>query len=83
MADNYTITANDGAIAFSSDFMPGTTIAGSIASHAYYMEGWDPLTRALRECQCIGKLVNCSDGGNDTMLQRALPILALPRLVMR
>ena len=80
----YTIVKSDGAIAFSSDLMPGMTMAGGTTFHADYMEGWDPPTRAIWERECIGKMLNCSDGelGDGTMLKRgALPVLAAPRLM--
>ncbi len=80
----YTIDAGDGAIAFSSDLMPGMTLTGGSTFHADYMEAWDPPTRATWEGNCIGKMLNCSDGelGDGTMLKRgALPLLASPRLV--
>jgi hypothetical protein len=80
----YTIDKADGAIAFSSDLMPGMVMAGGSTFHADYMEAWDPATRAIWARECIGKMLNCSDGelGDGTMLKRgALPVLANPRLV--
>lgn len=80
----YTIDAGDGAIAFSFDLMPGMTMAGGSTFHADYMEAWDPHTRAIWEGNCIGKMLNCSDGelGDGTMLKRGpLPLLPSPQTV--
>jgi hypothetical protein len=80
----YTIDKADGAIAFSSDLMPGMVMAGGSTFHADYMEAWDPTTRTIWARECVGKLRDCSDGelGDGTMLKRgALPVLASPRLV--
>nr|WP_246848159.1 DUF1996 domain-containing protein [Sphingomonas beigongshangi] len=80
----YTIAADDGDVWFSSDRMNGMTMTGGTTFHADYMEGWDPQTRDTWTSQCIGKMLNCSDGelGDGTMLKRGpLPLLASPRLV--
>jgi hypothetical protein len=68
----YTIEKGDGEVWFSSDRMNGMTMPGGSTFHADYMEGWDPATRAIWERECIGKLLNCSDGelGDGTMLKR-------------
>lgn len=68
----YTITKDDGAVAFSPDLMPGMTMPGGTTFHADYMEGWDPQVRATWERERIGKLLNCADGelGDGTMLKR-------------
>lgn len=80
----YTITESDGLLWFSSDRMNGMTMPGGSAFHADYMEGWDPTVRSTWERNCIGKMLNCSDGelGDGTMLKRGpLTYLASPRLV--
>ncbi|MBI0477207.1 DUF1996 domain-containing protein [Sphingomonas sp. MA1305] len=80
----YTIAADDGDIWFSSDRMNGMTMPGGTAFHADYMEGWDPQTRDTWNSQCIGKMLNCSDGelGDGTMLKRGpLTYAAVQRLV--
>ena len=79
----YTVAADDGPIYFASDRMNGMNMAGGSSFHSDYMEGWDPNTRLTWERNCIGKLLNCSDGqlGDGTMMKRgALPALAEPRL---
>ncbi|RYF12129.1 MAG: DUF1996 domain-containing protein [Oxalobacteraceae bacterium] len=80
----YTIQPSDGIVWFASDRMNGMTVPGGASFHADYMEGWDPKARATWERQCIGKLLNCSDGelGDGTMLKRGnLTYLAATRLV--
>lgn len=68
----YTIERSDGEVWFASDRMNGMRMTPGTTFHADYMEGWDPPTRTLWERQCIGKLLNCSDGelGDGTMLRR-------------
>lgn len=80
----FTITASDGDVYFASDKMNDMDMPGGSTFHADYMEGWDPTTRLTWERNCIGKLLNCSDGelGDGRMLKRgALPLLASPRLI--
>lgn len=80
----YTIEKGDGDVWFASDRMNAMRMAPGSTFHADYMEAWDPTTRATWEHQCIGKLLNCSDGelGDGTMLKRgAAPLLAKARLL--
>jgi hypothetical protein len=80
----FTIVQGDGAIAFSSDLMPGMVMTGGSTFHADYMEGWDPPTRDTWTRECVGKMRDCSDGelGDGTMLKRGvLPVLASPRVM--
>ena len=79
----YTIETGDGDVYFSSDRMNGMNMPGGSTFHADYMEGWDPSVRETWHRNCIGKLLNCSDGelGDGTMLKRpGLTYLASPRL---
>ena len=80
----YTVQPGDGEVWFASDRMNGMAMPPGSTFHADYMEGWDPGTRATWERQCIGKLLNCSDGelGDGTMLARGnLTYQAKTRLI--
>lgn len=80
----YTIQLSDGDVWFASDRMNGMKMASGSTFHADYMEAWDPTARTTWERQCIGKMLNCSDGelGDGTMLKRgALTYAAVQRLI--
>lgn len=80
----YTIAPTDGEVWFASDRMNGMRMPGGATFHADYMEAWDPPTRVAWERECVGKLLNCSDGelGDGRMMKRGgLTYKAATRLI--
>jgi hypothetical protein len=59
-------------ITFSSDLMRGMAMPGGSTFHAEYMERWEPTARDTWTRECVGKMLDCSDGelGDGTMPKR-------------